>query len=434
MDKKQPYHCNEYAEVTRRDFLLDGFRSAAGLFFGGFNSSISRYLPRITLADPHVGPRGDTLVCVFLRGGADGLNIVVPHGDDQYYAQRPTIHIPRPDDNAELKALDLDGFFGLHPALASLHEIYQAGDMAVVQATGSPDETRSHFEAMDLMERGAVPGEYTGWLARHLGSLQTGNDSALRAIAVGDMLPQSLSGSLNATALQSVAAYHLHGRDEQIGELQQTLQAFYADQQAGLLQEAAAQTFSSLNMLEKVSQQNYRPNGRGYGERPFGQALQTVAQLVHADVGVEVACLDLGGWDTHVGQGGTNGLMARLLTELGEGLAAFYEDLADKRDRVTVMVMSEFGRRAGENAGLGTDHGHGNMMMLLGGGIHGGQVLADWPGLHPDVLTGPGDLAITTDYRDVLGEVLQKRLNNPQMTAVFPNYSVTEHGLCVPRV
>ncbi|MEZ4591612.1 MAG: DUF1501 domain-containing protein [Chloroflexota bacterium] len=435
MSKQTMTHCQEYETVSRRTFLSRGAQSAAALMFGNRLVALPSWMPRISLADPHVGPAGDTLVCIFLRGGADGLNMVVPHGDEAYYQHRPLIGIPRPDDNKAVngRSVDLDGFFGLHPALAPLHDIYAAGDMAFIHATGSPDETRSHFEAMDLMERGATEnGDYTGWLARHLATLDSGNSSSLRAIGVGDMLPASLTGAVSSTALQSIAEYHLNGRPEQIGQMTSLLQTLYS-QNEDMLTAVAQQTFASIEVLGKIDTAGYVAGGRPYQENEFGQALRLVAQLIKADVGVEVACVDVGGWDTHVAQGGTVGTMASQLTELAEGLAAFYEDLQAQMGNVTVVVMSEFGRRAQENGGLGTDHGHGSMMMALGGGLNGGQVYARWPGLHAEQLVGPGDLAVTTDYRDVLGEIIQKRLNNPLLPAIFPDYTVNPLGLAVPR-
>lgn len=420
-------HCNEYTAVSRRTFLSQSVMSAVGLL-------LPAHLPRFALADPHKGPAGDTLVCIFLRGGADGLNMIVPHGDDDYYDHRQTIGIPRPDDNSTRagngRVVDLDGFFGLHPALASLHDIYTAGDMAFVQATGSPDESRSHFEAMDLMERGATSnGDYTGWLARHLSTLDTGNASALRAVGVGDMLPASLTGSVSSTALKSIVEYHLQADDEQVGQMQALLQTLY-NQQDDLLTATANQTFSAIEVLKQVDTgvEGKRP----FPETAFGEAMRMVGQLIKADVGVEVACVDLGGWDTHVGQGGTDGYMANLLTELADSLAAFYANLQAQMGKVTVVVMSEFGRRLQENGGLGTDHGHGSMMMVMGGGVQGGQVFAKWPGLHSEQLVGPGDLAVTTDYRDILGELIRKRLNNPMIADIFPNYTVTEQGIAIP--
>jgi uncharacterized protein (DUF1501 family) len=435
MSKQTMTHCQEYETVSRRTFLGRGAQSAAALMFGNKIVALPTWMPRISLADPHVGPAGDTLVCVFLRGGADGLNMVVPHGDDQYYAHRPFIGIPRPDDNraGDGRTVDLDGFFGLHPALAPLHDIYAAGDMTFIHATGSPDESRSHFEAMDLMERGATEnGDYTGWLARHLATLDSGNSSSLRAIGVGDMLPASLTGAVSSTALQSIADYHLGGRPERVGQMTTLLQSLY-EQNQDMLTAAAQQTFASIDVLSKIDTVGYVANGRAYQETEFGQAMRLVAQLVKAEVGVEVACIDFGGWDTHVGQGGTVGTMASQLTELADGLAAFYEDLQLQMDNVTVVIMSEFGRRLQENGGLGTDHGHGNMMMTLGGGINGGQVFANWPGLHDEQLVGPGDLAVTTDYRDVLGDIIQNRLNNPLLPEIFPAYTVTPLGLAMPR-
>ncbi len=427
------HHCPEYGEVSRRTFLSKGTQSAAALLFGNRIVALPQWMPRISLADPQVGPAGDTLVCIFLRGGADGLNMVIPHGDEQYYAHRPFLGIARPDDNQnkEGRTVDLDGFFGLHPALADLQPIYAAGDMTFIHATGSPDETRSHFEAMDLMERGATSnGDYTGWLARHLMSLDTGNSSALRAIGIGDMLPATLTGAVSSTALKSIADYHLAAQDERAGEMTALLQRLY-NQQQDLLTAAANQTFASIDVLGKMDVQGYLPNGRSYPENEFGQAMQMVAQLLKADVGVEVACVDLGGWDTHVAQGTTVGPQANLMQQLSTGLAAFYEDLAAQMGKITVVVMSEFGRRVQENGGLGTDHGHGNMMMVMGGGIKGNQVFAQWPGLDDELLVGPGDLAITTDYRDILGEILRKRLNNPSMADIFPNYTVNEVGIAV---
>jgi uncharacterized protein (DUF1501 family) len=423
-------HCSEYAQVSRRSFLARGMQAAAAMFAGPRLLALPEWLPRITLAAPHVGPRGDTLVCVFLRGGADGLNMVVPHGDDAYYALRPTLGVPRPDTrSADAKTVDLDGFFGLHPALAPLSDIYRAGDMAFVQATGSPDETRSHFEAMDLMERGvSQDGDYTGWLARHLATLDTDNGSALRAVGVGEMLPASLTGTVSATALQAIADYHLQGRDERVGDRQALLAALY-NRQEDLLTAVARQTFAAIDVLSKIDTQNYVANGRAYPEREFGKAMQTVAQLIKADVGLEVACVDLVGWDTHVAQGSVEGAMPNLMAQLAGGLAAFYEDLQPLMGNVTLVVMSEFGRRANENGGLGTDHGHGNMMMVMGGGVNGNRVYADWPGLQPEQLTGPGDLTITTDYRDILGELIRKRLNNPQTADIFPGYVVNEVGV-----
>lgn len=419
-----PY-CDEYGRLSRRAFLSAGLASLAALGLPPSRLGHPAWLPQIALASPHTGPRGDTLVCIFLRGGADGLHMIPPFGDDAYYALRPNLAIARPDAAGSDKALDLDGFFGLHPALTRLEPIYRAGDLAFIHAAGSPDESRSHFAAQAWMEQ-AGGALYSGWLGRHLATLDTGNSSPLRAVSVDDMLPLSLAGADRATALPDPDAYHLAAAPADAAALETLLHAIY-DQPAAMLTTAAQQTLQALELMKRVTA--LRPGRVVYPAHPFSQALQVTARLIQADVGLEVACINLGGWDTHATQGGAQGQMANLLSILAAGLAAFYEDMQPRMGGITLAAMSEFGRRAAENSSGGTDHGHGNALLVLGGQINGGHVLARWPGLGPEQLVGPGDLAITTDYRDILGEILRRRLNNPQLDQVFPDYVVTEPGI-----
>lgn len=426
MQKQTQTYCREYGQLTRRQFMSGGMQSAAAMLFGRSLVAMPSWMPQVALADPHVGPRGDTLVCIFLRGGADGLNIVVPHGDADYYAQRPTLNIPRPDDaKASLRALNLDGFFGLHPSLSALMPLYLAGNLTFVHATGSSNASRSHFEAQAVMEQGAEQSAYSGWLARHLATLDTGNVSPVRAVGVGSMLQMSLMGSAEATLLQSLDSFGLHTPHGDPAALQSYLSNLYT-QPGALLSAAADRTLATIDLLASFE-------GGGdvsdYGDESFGKALGLVSQLIGEDVGVEVACIDYGGWDTHAAQGNTEGQLAGLLDGLGRGLATFYEDTIALGKNVTVVVMSEFGRRLQENGSGGTDHGHGNMMMVLGNGIKGKQVISRWPGLTSINLDGGRDLAITTDYRNVLGEILQRRLNNPQIAAVFPAHTFKPIGL-----
>ena len=388
-----------------------------------------QWMPRLAFAPPHTTPRGDILVCVFLRGAADGLNMIVPHGDDIYYAQRPTVAIPRPDDaraGTGIRTLDLDGFFGLHPALAPLLPIWQAGHLAPVHAIGSPDESRSHFKAMELMERGLdrQQGPPSGWLGRHLATLDTDNHSPLRGVSIGEMMARSLRGPAPATALRSIADFHL-GRDPQaIADMQSALATLYS--LGDPLDEVAGEAMATLAAVNALDPFSYQPSGGAvYPDDEFGLGLRQVAMLIKAEVGLEVACLDVGGWDTHIAQGGSEGLMAGLLHNLAQGLHAFYLDLATNTDQLLVLVMSEFGRRLKENGGLGTDHGHGGVMLLLGGNVAGGRIHGQWPGLAPEQLVGPGDMAVTTDYRDVLAEVISRRLNNPHLDTIFPGYNPT---------
>lgn len=363
----------------------------------------------------------DVLVVVFQRGGADGLNMVVPHGDKEYYARRSEIAIGQPGGDAGV--IDLDGFFGLHPALGAFKEIWDAKQLAVIHACGSPDPTHSHFDAMDYMERG-TPGEKgisTGWLGRHLGDTQTPDDSPLRAVGFGALLQASLRGGA-ATALTSLEGFRLQGPKLELPKIAAAHGQLYHG--SGLLAGSGQQTLVAMDIIAKVIGNGaYKSSdGAQYPDTPYGQVLRQIAQIVKADVGLQVACADIGDWDTHVNQGGAEGEMARNLKEFADGLHALYTDLSAQLGRVTVVTMSEFGRRVAQNGGGGTDHGHGNVMFVLGGNVQGGQVYGEWPGLHPEQLYGPGDLRITTDFRDVLGEVIAKRLGNGALAGVFPDY------------
>lgn len=415
-----------HTEMTRRTFLQSAL---AGLTFSVFPN----WMPRLAFTPQNATPRGDVLVCLFLRGAADALNIVVPHGEPEYYRNRPTIAVARPDDarvKAELRAQDLDGFFGLHPALSSLQEAWQAKQLAFVHACGAPDESRSHFQAMELMERGVETGSgpASGWLGRHLASLDTGNYSPLRAIGVGEHVPRMLQGTVPASALRSIADFHLQGDGLAVNAMQSALANLYANDSA--LGAIGGETMDTLALIEKLTAREYQPRrGVSYPESELGMGLKQVAALVNARVGLEVACLDVGGWDTHVAQGGGEGGMAELLRDVGDSLAAFYADMVDHTQQLSIVVLSEFGRRLQENGGLGTDHGHGSVMWLMGGNVQGGRVHGRWNGLQHEQLVGPGDLAVTTDYRDVLGEVLSKRLKNPNLAEVFPNFAVTMRGV-----
>jgi len=399
------------------------------LTLGGL--SLPYWMPRLFFAAPDAPSGGDVLICVFLRGAMDGLSAVVPYAEAGYYDRRPTIAVP---DSA---VLDLDGRFGLHPAMASLLDIWQAKDLAIVDAAGSPDPTRSHFDAMDYMERG-TPGEKlvgTGWIGRHLQTMASENDSPFRAVGMGAMLQTSLRGPAPALALQSIADFHLRGRKEEIAQVQTTLEQLYtAGDGAGTpLAQQAVQTLNAIDFLESADPLQYEPqHGAVYPEDEFGLGLRQVAQLIRADVGLEVACVDAGGWDTHESMGTyQEGRMAGLLENLAAALGAFYTDLQDEMGRICVVTMSEFGRRVQENGSRGTDHGHGNCMFLIGGGIRGGQVYGQWPGLADEQLDR-GDLAVATDYRDVLAEIVQKRLGNDALEDVFPGYEPAFLGMADP--
>ncbi|NTU54990.1 MAG: DUF1501 domain-containing protein [Anaerolineales bacterium] len=378
------------------------------------------WMPRLSFAPRNTAPRGDTLVVVFLRGAADTLNMVVPHGEDAYHALRPTLGIARPDDprrTKEERTVDLDGFFGFHPNMSPLIQAWQAGQLAIIHACGAPDESRSHFKAMELMERGVDDerGPASGWIGRHLATLNTGNPSPLRAVGMGTRPQRSLSGAVPVSALRSIVDFHLGGDQRALQQMRAALNYVYQSDELG------QDTLSIMDTLQKLDPFKYN-SAVAYPDTEFGLALKQTAMLIKAEVGLEVSAIDLGGWDTHFAQGAARGLMPNLMKDLAEGLSAFHADMFDHMSKITSVTMSEFGRRAYENGSLGTDHGHGSMMMVLGGNVDGGKVHGEWPGLQEGQLIGPGDLAVTTDYRDVLSEILVKRLNNPAMTDVFPAF------------
>lgn len=379
---------------------------------------------------PAAGPVGDALVVVFLRGGMDALHTFPPLGDPAYRRHRPTLAVPEPGTKGG--ALELDSFFGLHPDLAPLAELFRAGRLAVIHACGSPDTTLSHFEAMQTMERGVSDGNRiaSGWIARHLAAFDTGNDSPARALAFAEVLPKSMQGAAGALAITSLRDLRLAPPASWQPEYRALLARLYATG-ADPVRAAGRSALALQRALEKLDPERYRPaGGARYPETPFGRGLRQVAQLLRAEMGLEIAEVDLGGWDSHVAQAT---LLSGLMRELAEGLHAFAVDLADRAESVTLVAMSEFGRRAYENSGLGTDHGRGTAMLALGGGIRGGRVYGKWPGLDPERLDRDGNLVVTTDYRDVLAEVLARRVGNPNWGLVFPDYAPRFPGVAIGR-
>ncbi|PAW81098.1 MAG: hypothetical protein B9S33_17315 [Pedosphaera sp. Tous-C6FEB] len=353
-----------------------------------------------------------TLVVVFLRGGADGLNMVAPAHDPGYHNARPRIAIKDTDTGAA----KLDGNFVLNPILKDLAAPYHDGALAVVHAVGSEDATRSHFEAQDLMERaGDVAG---GWLGRYLRFRGATTTSALSAIAVSRALPESLRGAPSATVMRSLEDFTL-GKGG--GPLQASLEKLYAKEHDAL-GTSARDTLEALRRIEQLRNATYAPaHGANYERDDFSQGLKQIARLIKARVGLEAVSLDIGGWDSHITQ---SAIMDPQMRKLNAGLSAFYRDLGKTMQHVTVVVLTEFGRRLGENSAFGTDHGRGSVMFVMGGGVKGGRVLTKWPGLTQEVLEGPGDLPVTINYRDVLAPVLQRHHPKVDLAKVFPDYEL----------
>ena len=364
------------------------------------------------------------LVALFQRGAVDGLNMVVPYTDDRYHGLRPTIALPRPG-KGEGAVIDLDGQFGLHPALSPLKPLWDDKSLAIVHACGSPDSTRSHFDAQDYMESGTPGNKGTrdGWLNRYLDNKQTAELTPLRAVSLGAKLPRSLQGSASAVALSNIRDFRLGGKSPLVEE---AFTRMYGEMPATtnvqrVIHETSGDTFAALQLLKGLDPSNYRPaDGAEYPRNRFGQSMKQIAQLIKADVGVEVAFADSGGWDTHTNEAPQ---LNNLLGNLGGALSAFAVDLGSRMQDVLVVTMSEFGRTARENGNRGTDHGHANAMFAIGGGVKGGKVYGKWPGLAEADLYEGRDLALTTDFRDVFAEALDRHMGAKKLDPVFPGYS-----------
>jgi uncharacterized protein (DUF1501 family) len=363
---------------------------------------------------------GKKLVVIFQRGAADGLNIVVPHAETNYYRLRPTIAIP------QNQVIELDGFFGLHPAMQSFKPLFDQGRLAMIHATGSPDTTRSHFDAQDFMESGTpgVKATPDGWLNRALQAedlRRPANHTAFRAVALGSQVPRTLDGKIPAVAVNRLQDFGVAGKNPNAAPISSAFEAMYAGSVDTLLHGTGQETFEAVRMLKATDPAHYKPvAGANYPNGAFGDNMKQIAQLLKANLVVEAAFTDIGGWDTHQNQGSVNGQLANCLRDFSQGISAFWTDMGDARENVTVVTMSEFGRTAEQNGTGGTDHGHANVMFVLGGSVKGGKVYGRWPGMATEQLYQNRDLAITTDFRQVLGEASYKTLGVRNLELVFP--------------
>jgi uncharacterized protein (DUF1501 family) len=401
--------------ISRRYFLKSGGIAMLGM------ASLPSFLQRAVAST--VSPNKKKMIVLFQRGAMDGLNVVVPFAEPNYYQMRPTIAIPQPQQGGAEAALDLDGFFGLHPSLQPLLPLFQKNELAIVQAVGSPDPTRSHFDAQDFMESGTpgVKSTEDGWLNRALQGMPEDHPSPFRAVAFGPYLPRTLQGSVSAVAIPDLKQFKMNGPQD---AAQGGFEAMYAQTVDQAMRGVGHETFEAIDQLKKINPDLYEPeNGAQYPQSRFGQSLMEIAELFKADVGLEVAFLDSGGWDHHVNEGGVQGQLSNLLRDLGQGIAAFHQDMGDRMGDVVFVSMSEFGRTAHENGNRGTDHGHANCMFVMGGDVKGGKVYTRWPGLSEGQLNQGRDLAVTTDYRSVLGEIISTHLGDKNLNKVFPGYA-----------
>jgi uncharacterized protein (DUF1501 family) len=419
--------------MTRRFFIRNSGLSLFGL------GVVPTFLRRTAYAlDRGNSPSGrKVLVAIFQRGAADGLNIVVPFGEKEYYSLRPTISIPQPSSAVAEQGqtlLDLDGFFGFHPSLASLKPIFDAKHLAVIHAVGSPDNTRSHFDAQDYMESATLGIKATddGWLNRYLRSCPEADISPFRAVAFAPRMPRTLMGAAPAIAIDDLRNFRLRataGNTKHLpgpGLVERAFESMYASSSDPLLRNTSREMFQAADELQKMEIANYRPdNGADYPKGPLGRALQQIAQLIKSNVGLELAFAEVGGWDHHVNEGGVQGQLAGNLRQFSDALAAFHRDMGDRMENAVVLTMTEFGRTVRENGNRGTDHGHANTMFVMGGPVRGGVIYGDWPGLRSDQLYEGRDLALTTDFRDVFAEMLVRHLGAHDTRSIFPGFTVS---------
>jgi len=400
---------------SRRVFLKNGGLALVSLGFA------PAFLARTAAASD---ARRKVLVTIFQRGAVDGLNMIVPFGESAYYNARPSIAIARPGSGPGA-ALDLDGFFGLHPRLAPLKPLFDAKQMAVVHACGSPDGTRSHFDAQDYMET-ATPGVKStqdGWLNRYMHAREHEAATPFRAVALAPQLPRTLQGSEPALAIGQIGQFGI--RAGQASDMvQASFESEYAAAAQSVLQQTGREAFDAVKMLKTADPTRYAPaNGADYPRTPYGEALKQIAQLIKADVGLEIAFAETGNWDHHVNEGAADGQIAARLDDFSRGIAALVRDLGDRMSDVVVLTMSEFGRAVAENGNRGTDHGHGNAMMVIGGDVRGGKVYGRWPGLAPEQRYEGRDLSVTTDFRTVFADVVRNHLGLVNVSHVFPGFN-----------
>jgi len=401
--------------ISRRVFLRDGGLALVSLGFA------PQFIARTVAA---TAPRSKVLVTIFQRGAVDGLNMIVPFGERDYYALRPSIAIPKPGSSADA-ALDLDGFFGLHPRLAPLKPLYDNKQLALVHACGSPDGTRSHFDAQDYMESGTpgVKSTQDGWLNRYLHAHEHEKATPFRAVALAPQLPRALQGIEPALAIGQIGQFGIRA-GQSSDMVQASFEAEYSAAAANVLNKTGREAFDAVRMLKDADPSRYTPqNGAEYPRSPYGEALKQIAQLIKADVGLEVAFAETGNWDHHAQEGGAVGQLANRLADFSGGIAALVRDLGDRMNDVVILTMSEFGRTVAENGNRGTDHGHGNAMMIIGGGVRGGKVYGRWPGLDREQRYEGRGLAVTTDFRTVFAEVAGAHLGLTETRHVFPGFS-----------
>lgn len=414
--------------MDRRYFLKTG---GIGLASFGLMAAAPEFLHQFAAAQTAAKGFGKkkVLVTIFQRGAVDGLNMVVPYGESEYYNLRRNIAIKKPTENGG--AIDLDGYFGLHPSMKPFEQLWKDKRLAIVNAAGSPDNTRSHFDAQDYMESGTpgYKGTKDGWLNRVLQTTSKKEESPFRAVAMTQSLPRALYGKAPSVAMTNLSDFSIKAGIYS-NNMRGGFEGIYEQNSKDTLSETGKETFEAVNFLKQADPAQYKPeNGAVYPATALGRSLQQIAQMIKAGIGLEIAFAEMGGWDTHSNQGNpqnpSQGQLANLLRDFAASIAAFNTDLGKRMDDVVVLTMSEFGRTARENGTRGTDHGHANAMFVLGNSVKGGKVYGDFRGLKSDKLYEGRDLDVTTDFRDVFAEAAYKHLGAKDLGKIFPNYSAS---------
>ena len=418
--------CQEYRELSRRDFLT--WTAGTALLA----TAVPPWLPKVVLAQS--ASSRDVIISIFMRGGADGLSLCAPFGDPNYYAGRATIAIPRPDGTAANRGIALDNMFAFPRAMAGLMPAFTAGELLVVHGAGSLDNSRSHFDQQRFVEVGKPrdPTLVTGWLGRHLASVTPSRAGApLRAIGLATGLPQTLMGGPKTLPIPNPATFGIGGSSTTRTERTEWLRQDYSAQVDPVRAEAL-DAISTIDLLQRINFTGYVPaNGAVYPTTAFGNSLRSAAALIKADIGVEAVQVDIGGWDTHANEDPLAGAMSTLMVQFSNALAALHADLinGNQASTVTVVAISEFGRNVRENGSRGTDHGRAGCIFVLGKSVAGGKVMtSNWQPLARENLENGQDVKVTIDHRDILAEIVRNRLANPNISFVFPDFTPTTRG------
>lgn len=420
--------CQEYRELSRRNFVVGAAGAAV------FGAIVPEWLPKVVLARSAVSSR-DIIVNIFQRGGADGLSLVAPYADANYYSSRATLAIPRPDSSDANRGTALDSTFQFPRAMLGLLPAYQAGELLCVHGAGLAYSSRSHFDAQRFIEVGKAAdlSLSTGWLGRHLATTEAMRPGAtLRALAMSSGLPTDLMGGPKTLPIPDPGNYAIGGsattRDARADWLATD---FFLDQEPA--RSAALDATATVALLRAINFTGYTPsNGAVYPNNGFGRSLRSAAALIKADIGVEAIQVDIGGWDTHVQQDPLAGAMYNLMLTFGNAIGAFWADVLQGNGtyNVTLVAMSEFGRNVRQNGGAGTDHGRGGVMFVMGHAINGGRVLTNnWLPLARENQQDGQDVRVTIDHRDILAEVVGVRLGNPNLDLIWPGYTATMRGV-----